>query len=179
MRADSQLMETGNKPSARRFDAADIGIASRAARVVLMLAALCGAIACSFSEGRKEAEQLAEQYFTKMQGGDIEGALSLYSARFYEVTSRAEWLAFLENQRARCGKPKTHPLVSWNVVSSFGTNAGTTTTLVYEVQYTNCRASEKMIIFKPAHGKIQIQGHFLTPKAGIQGDNDDSQALKT
>jgi hypothetical protein len=179
MRADSRPVEKGDKRPVKRLDAVDIRIAARAARVVLMLVALCGALGCSFSEDRKEAEQLAERYFTKMQGGDIEGALSLYSARFYEVTSRAEWLAFLENQRARCGKPETHPLVSWNVVSSFGTNAGTTATLVYEVRYTNCRVSEKMIIFKPSGGKIQIQGHFLTPKAGIENDKDDSQALKT
>jgi hypothetical protein len=39
--------------------------------------------------------------------------------------------------------------------------------------------SEKMIFFKPSGGKIQIQGHFVTPKAGIQNDKDDSPALKT
>jgi hypothetical protein len=175
----NQQMEKGDTRLVRRLDGVDIGIAIRAARLVLTLVALCGALGCSFSADRREAEQLAEQYFTKIQGGDIEGALSLYSARFYEVTSRAEWLAFLENQRARCGKPKTHPLVSWNVFSSFGVNAGTTTTLVYEVQYTSCRMSEKMTIFKPSGGKIQIQGHFLTPKAGMENHEDDAQALKT
>jgi hypothetical protein len=178
MEADSQLVKKGDKRWDRRFDT-DSRIARRAVRVVLILVALYGAVGCSFSQDRKEAERLAERYFTKMQGGDIEGALALYSARFYEVTSRAQWLAFLENQRARCGKPETHSLVSWNVVSSFGTNAGTTTTLVYEVQYTDCRVSEKMTVFKPSGGKIQIQGHFLTPNAGIQNDKDDSQALKT
>jgi hypothetical protein len=141
-----------------------------------MLVALCGAVGCSFSEDRKEAEQLAEQYFAKMQGGDIEGVLSLYSARFYDVTSRADWLAFLQNQRARCGTPKTHSLTTWNVFSSIGTNSGTRTTLVYEVQYSNCRVSEKMTIFKPSGGKIQIQGHFLKPEAGIRNDKGESQA---
>jgi hypothetical protein len=144
-------------------------------RVAVMVVALCAAIGCSFSDNRKEAEQLAEKYFSTMQGEDIEGVLPLYSARFYVVTSRAEWLAFLQNQRARCGAPKSHSLVTWNVLNSFGTNAGTTTTLVYDVQYANCRVSEKMTIFKPSGGKIQIQGHFLTPKAGIQNDKGDSQ----
>jgi hypothetical protein len=145
-----------------------------------MLVALHAAVGCSFSEDRKQAEQLAELYFSTIQGGDIEGVLSLYSARFYEVTSRADWVAFLENQRARCGTPKTHSLVTWNVLNSFGTNAGTTTTLVYDVQYSSCRVSEKMTLFKPSGEKIQIQGHFLTPKAGIQNDKEDSRAtLKT
>jgi hypothetical protein len=148
-------------------------------RAAVMVVALCAAIGCSFSDSRKEAEQLAEKYFSTMQGEDIEGVLPLYSARFYVVTSRAEWLAFLQNQRARCGTPKSHSLVTWNVLNSFGTNAGTTTTLVYDVQYANCRVSEKMTIFKPAGGKIQIQGHFLTPKAGIQNDRGDSQPTLT
>jgi hypothetical protein len=115
-----------------------------------------------------------------MQGGDIEGALSLYSAGFYEVTSRAEWQVLLENQRDRCDAPKTHTLVSWNVFNAFGTNAGTRTTLVYDVQYSSCRVSEKMITFKPDDGKIQIQGHWLKKQPGKQGDKGESQVtLKT
>jgi hypothetical protein len=145
-----------------------------------MLVMLCAVIGCSFSEDREEAEQLAEQYFSEMVSGDIEGVLSLYSARFYVGTPRAEWRAFLEKHRARCGTPNTYSLTTWHVFSSFGTNSGTTTTLVYDVQYSSCRVSEKMTIFKPSGGKIQIQGHFLTPKAGIQNDKRESQAtLKT
>ena len=154
----------------------EIGITSRALRAAVVLVALYAAMGCSSLEDKKEAEALAEQYFSKVQGGDIEGVLALYSARFYEVTSRAEWLAFLENQRARCGTPKAHSLVTWNVLNTFGTNAGTTTTLVYDVQYSSCRVSEKMTLFKPSGGQIQVQGHFLTPKARIQNDKADSQA---
>jgi hypothetical protein len=141
----------------------------------VMLVALCAAVGCSFTEDKKEAEGLAEQYFSKLQGGDIEGALSLYSAQFYEVTSRVDWLAFLQRQRARCGAPKTHSLASWNVVNSVGSNAGTRTTLVYDVQYSSCRVSEKMTIFRPSGGKVQIQGHFLTPRAATPGDKEAAQ----
>ena len=163
-----------------RANAVELSIARRAMRVGLMAFVLYAALGCSFSEDKKEAEQLAEQYFSKMQGEDIEGVLSLYSARFYEVTSRADWRAFLENQRARCGTPKTHSLVNWNVFNSFGTNSGTTITLVYDVQYSSCRVSEKITLFKPSGGKLQIQEHFLKPEAGIQNSKDDSQAtLKT
>ena len=151
------------------------GIASRAVRASVMLVALYAAMGCSFSRDREEAEQLAEQYFSKVQAGEMEGALSLYSARFYDVTSRADWLVFLQNQRARFGTPKTHLLVTWNVLNTFGTNAGTRTTLVYDVQYSSCRVSEKMTIFKPSGGRIQIQGHFLTPKAATPGDKETTQ----
>lgn len=154
-------------------------ILKRAAKVAVVLVALYAALGCSFSKDREEAEQLAEQYFSEMVSGDIEGVLSLYSPQFYEVTSRAEWLTFLENQRARCGTPKTYSLVTWNVFSSFGKNSGTRTTLVYDVQYTRCRVSEKMTLFKPTGGKIQIQGHFLTPKEGNRNEKGELEALKT
>ena len=161
---------------AGRFSSVRVAVAWRSARVAVMVVTLCAAMGCSFSEEKKEAEQPAEQYFAKMQGGDIEGVLSLYSARFYDVTSRADWLAFLQNQRARRGAPKTHSLTTWNVFSSIGTNSGTRTTLVYDVRYSSCRVSEKMTIFKASGGKIQIQGHFLKPEAGIQNDKGESQA---
>ncbi len=134
------------------------------------------AVGCGFSKDREEAEHLAEQYFSGMISGNMEAVLSLYSPKFYEVTSREEWRTFLENQRARCGTPKSYSLMTWNVFSSFGTNSGTRTTLDYDVQYTRCRVSEKMTLFKPSGGTIQIQGHLLTPKPGIQGDKGEVQA---
>lgn len=151
----------------------------RAIQVAAIVGALSAVIGCSFAGDRKEAEQLAEQYFAKMQGGDVEGALSFYSPRFYKATSRIEWLAFLQDQRARCGVPKTHSLKTWTVFSSIGRNAGTRTTLVYDVQYTSCRMSEKMTIFKPDGGEIRIDGHFLKPEAGKEHQLDSETTLKT
>jgi hypothetical protein len=147
----------------------------RTVRAAVMVVVLCAMIACGFSKDKKEAEQLAEQYFAKMQGGEVEGVLPLYSARFYEATSRADWLAILESQRTRSGAPKSHKLISWNVFDSFGTNSGVRTTLVYDVEYSTCRMSEKLIIFKPSGGEIQIQEHLLKHEAG-QNDKGESQA---
>ena len=156
----------------------EISILKPAVRAGVMLVALWAAIGCSFSKDREEAEQLAEQYFSEMVSGNMEGVLSLYSPQFYEITSRPEWQTFLQNQRARCGTPKTYSLVTWNVFSSFGTNAGTRTTLVYDVQYTRCRVSEKITVFKPFGGKIQIQGHLLTPKTGTSDEKGESRATQ-
>lgn len=148
----------------------------RSVRAAVMVLVLCAVIGCGFSKDKQEAEQLAEQYFAKMREGEVAGVLPLYSPRFYEATSRADWLAILESQRTRCGAPKSHKLISWNVFSSFGTNSGVRTTLVYDVQYSSCRMSEKLIVFKPSGGEIQIQGHALTPKAPAPGDNQAVQA---
>jgi hypothetical protein len=115
---------------------------------------------CGLSKGRQEAESVAERYFTAMDAGDIPGALSLYSARFYQVTSRAEWLQWLSDLRARCGPPRSHSLSSWKVMSTIGTNGGMRATLVYDVQYSSCRMSESFTIFKPTGGKTQVDAHL-------------------
>jgi hypothetical protein len=155
-------------------------ISRAAGRVAAMGIALCAMAGCSFSESRQEAEHLADQYFSVMQGPDVEPALALYSPRFYAATPRAEWLRFLKDQRARCGVPKTHSLVTWNVFSSMGTDSGVRTTLVYDVHYSNCQMSEKITTFKPSNGKIQILGHFLAPKSGTPDDKRAEPAtLKT
>jgi hypothetical protein len=134
--------------------------------------ALCAG--CGFTEDRKEAEQLAEQYFAKAMADDIDGVLGLYSPRFFAATSRDHWRQFLDEQRSRCGTPQSHRLVSWNVFSSFGSNAGVRTTLVYDVNYSSCRFAETLTIFKPSGGEIQIQGHVFTPKENDPGKGKDS-----
>ena len=149
-------------------------------RIAVISIALCALLGCSFSESKKEAERLADQYFSMMQGSDMQGVLGLYSPRFYQVTSRADWLNFLQQQQARCGVPKTHALVTWNVFSSMGSDSGVRTILVYDVHYTHCRVSEKLTTFKPTGGSIQIQGHFLTPMSGTPDDKAAAQStLKT
>lgn len=145
--------------------------------VVVMIFVAAGCSGCGFTEDRQEAEQLAEQYFAKAKAEDLDGMLSLYSPRFFEATSRDQWRQFLEEQRSRCGTPQSHTLINWNVFSSFGSNAGVRTTLVYDVKYSNCRVAEKLTIFKPSGGEIQIQGHFFTPKEGDPADKTSSTEI--
>jgi hypothetical protein len=86
------------------------------------------------------------------------------------------------------GKPTAHDVAQckqqdhnaygspdYHVFSSFGTNSGIRTTLVYDVQYSSCQMSEKLIIFKPSGAEIQIQGHLLKHEAG-QIEKGESQA---
>lgn len=168
-------MRKNRKRWAMKYGSLEVATTRRAARVALIVIALCVTIGCGLAKDRKEAEELAEQYFSTIRSGDIEGVLPLYSPQFYEATSLTDWLALLQNQRVRCGSPKSHSLVTWHVWSSIGTSAGVRTTLEYDVQYTSCRMSEKMTIFKPSGGKLQIQGHFLTPRVGKHDGPENSQ----
>jgi hypothetical protein len=129
---------------------------------------------CGFSEDRKEAEQLAEQYFAKAKAEDLDGVLALYSPRFFAATSRDHWRQFLGEQRLHCGTPQSHELIKWTVFSSFGSNAGVRTTLIYDVKYSSCRFAETLTLFKPSGGEIQIQGHFFRAKENDPGKGRDS-----
>jgi hypothetical protein len=158
-------------------------LANRSGRleaVMVMLFVAVGCAGCGFTEDRREAEQLAEQYFAKAKAEDLDGVLALYSPRFFAATSRDRWRQVLEEQRSRCGTPQSHTLINWHVFSSFGSNAGVRTTLVYEVNYSSCRVAETLTIFKPSGSEIQIEGHFLTPKEGDPADKTSSpQIFKT
>jgi hypothetical protein len=132
----------------------------RRARVILVAVTVSATAACGLTEGRQEAEAVADRYFAAIGAGDITGALSLYSERFYKVTPREKWLEWLNDVRARCGAPKSHSQTNWKVMSSVGSNGGTRVTLVYDVRYASCSVSETMMIFKPRGGEMQIEGHF-------------------
>jgi hypothetical protein len=129
---------------------------------------------CGFTHEREQAEQLADQYFARARAEDFDGVLSLYSPRFFAATSRQQWRRVLEEQRSRCGVPQSHELINWSVLSSFGSNAGVRTTLVYDVKYSSCQVAETLTIFEPSGGKIQIQGHFFKPKEANPADKKNS-----
>lgn len=146
----------------------------------LLLLSIATCVGCAFSADRKEAEQLAEQYFATVRAEDLDAVLSLYSPRFFATTPREEWRKFLGEQRSRCGTPQSHALVNWDVLNSIGSNSGVRTTLVYDVQYLSCRMFETITAFKPSGGKMQIQGHFFKPKdRDILERKDSSETMTT
>jgi hypothetical protein len=140
---------------------------------VMAMGIVAGALAaCGFSEGRDKAALVADQYFSAVQAGDITGALSLYSDRFYGVTARDKWTDFLNDVRRRCGVPKSHSLATWNVANLFGMNSGIRATLVYSVLYSSCKMTETMTIFIPDGEAGKIEGHFFNREPVTAGGSE-------
>lgn len=126
---------------------------------LVVLAALLAS--CGFSENKVDAERLVDHYFEVVAGPDVAAALSLYSPQFFEVTPRDNWANTLKQIRDRCGTPKSHTLKTWSVNSRFGTNGGSSATLVYDVEYTQCHMSETITTFRPDGGERKIIGHYF------------------
>jgi hypothetical protein len=133
----------------------------RAFLILSLALAMAAASACGSYASRNDAEAFAERYFAALQGGDVSGALALYSPKFFEGTPRGEWLATLQGVRERCGMPTSHSLENWVVTNRIGTDSGSSATLVYDVKYASCRLSETLVVFKPEGGEDKILRHIL------------------
>ena len=121
---------------------------------------------CGMSESREESIAVADRYFATIGSGDVTSALGFYSEKFFSVTPHADFERTLTDLLQRCGKVKSHKLASWATNSTVGMNAGSTTILVYDVEYSACETNETMKIFKPDGGKAQIVAHAIKVKAG-------------
>jgi hypothetical protein len=127
--------------------------AAPAAGLVLMAA-------CSF-QSDSDNRALIERYFSLAGANDLDGALKLYSDRFFTSTSRSEWRQVLNGLHERCGAIRAHTLSNWSQLNSFGSAAGSRSVLVYEVSYDRCRVAEAFTVFKPTDGTPAIVGHDI------------------
>jgi len=121
---------------------------------------------CGMSESREESIAVADRYFAAMSTGDVAAALRFYSEKFFATTPRPEFERTLTDLTQRCGKVTSHKLASWATNSTIGTNAGSTTMLLYDVQYSACETSETMKIFKADGGAPQIVAHAIKVQQG-------------
>jgi hypothetical protein len=138
---------------------------SRPARA-LLAAALALSGACSF-QSDQDNRALIERYFAAQSTGDMNGALKLYSDRFFANTSRSEWRQVLNSLHEHCGGIRSHTLSNWSQMNSFGTAAGSHSVLVYKVTYERCRVAESFTVFRPNNGTPAIVRHDIK----IEGDS--------
>jgi hypothetical protein len=129
--------------------------------------------ACSL-EGDAENRAVVDRYYETFGAGDINGALGLYSERFYSATSRADWSRTLHGMRERCGAVRSHKLVNWSQSRQLfsGDDSGPRSTLVYDVTYDSCEVTEAFTVFKPEDGKPKIMSQSIKVRqqrdAGVQ-----------
>jgi hypothetical protein len=135
-------------------------VLSRLCCLIVATAVLTAVSSCGLTGGRDEAKNLADRYFAASEKGDYESILSLYSPKFLAQTSREDTRTFLVNVHNRCGVPMSHTLQNWRVFSDFSSGS-TQVDLLYDVSYSRCRVSERILVLRPSGGKAQILGHHL------------------
>lgn len=125
--------------------------------VLAVLAAGCG-----MKQEKATAEAVATNLFAKVQLGDFDSAMSLYSPKFFEQTSKDEWKSLLGNLQKKLGSLESYELVTWNFKKQAHTSgSGTYWVLQYKVTYSKYPATETVTVFKPVGGTFQILGHNI------------------
>ena len=135
-------------------------VLSRLCCLIVAAAVLTALSSCGLTGGRDEAQDLADRYFAASEKGDYESILALYSPKFLAQTSREDIRTFLVNVHHRCGVPVSHTLQSWRIFSDFSSGS-TQVDLLYNVSYSRCRMSERILVLRPSGEKAQILGHHL------------------
>jgi Protein of unknown function (DUF4019) len=117
---------------------------------------------CSVKKEKAAVEAIAAKFFDKIKSGDFDSAMSLYSPKFFQQTSKDDWKSILVNLQSKLGSLERYELVSWNFKKQANTSgSGTYWALQYKVTYSKYPATESITIFRPVGGKFQILGHNI------------------
>ena len=134
--------------------------------LLTMLLLLSG---CGFSDSRKAAAEVMEQYFTALKGQDFPSALACYADAFFEDTSRQEWEAQLRHYNRQLGDLESYEAVSWNIQKHAGSNVGTFVRVIYRTRYSRHPAVEQFILTK-VQEDYRIVAHRIQAEAMPQGE---------
>jgi len=117
---------------------------------------------CDIKKEKVVAEAVVARLFIKVQAGDFESAMSLYSRKFFRRTPKDDWKSTLGNIHDKLGSLQNYELVNWNIrtqINTFG--CGTYCVMQYKVKYSMHPANETITMFKPIGSKFQIRGHNI------------------
>lgn len=125
--------------------------------LAVLIVGLAGTLlsGCGMREAKGEVELVAQAYFDCIQKADFDGAMELFSAKFFQATPREDWRAMQEKIGEKLGKLQSYNLVQWNVFKGKkpGGLSGTIVELGYEVTYEKYPAQVLMVVYKPVGGE--------------------------
>ncbi len=123
---------------------------------VVLIVGLAGTVlsGCGMGAAKGEAELVAQAYFDCIQKSDLDGAMEVFSAKFFQETSREDWRTVLEKVSEKLGPLQSYKLVRWNVFKGTkpGGLSGTLVQLGYQVTYQKYPAQVLMVVHKPVGG---------------------------
>jgi hypothetical protein len=124
--------------------------------LAVLIVSLAGALlsGCGMGEAKGEAELVAQAYFGCIQKTDFDGAMELFSTKFFQATPREDWRAMQEKIGEKLGKLQSYNLVRWNVFKGKKSGlSGTIVELGYEATYEKYPAQVLMVVYKPVGGE--------------------------
>ena len=122
--------------------------------------------ACGFKKAKEDAELAMTRHFEAIANHAEPAVLAGYDERFFAVVPREEWAKRLATVEAKLGEYKSFTVVSWNVQTKMGTDAGTQVALTCKVIYSKHPASEAMVLFRASDDDdFKIVKHGITSDA--------------
>lgn len=118
---------------------------------------------CAVGKDRPEAEKIATARFEFIKQHKFKESTDLYSPKFYEKTSRENWIKLTEKLHEKLGDMQSYTLMGWNYRKYAGTGlSGTFYELQYETIYDKYKAREILLVYKPIGGaEYKIIGHNI------------------
>ncbi len=123
--------------------------------------------ACGFSEGKAEAQKVAQSLFEERIACCDFGSEAYYSDIFWKNTDADQWRKIKVLVDKAMGPLKSYSLKDWNIKTTINTNqlSGTIVVLVYETTYAKGKGVETLTLHKPLLGKhFKIVGHHFNSK---------------
>ena len=141
----------------------------RKSLVALLVLAPMLIAGCRFFQVPPESQAVVTKYFQTVREGKLEDALTLYSPRFYEHTSRDKWRSMLEKIKQKLGTLQSYELTGWRVNRlAILPYPGTYSILTYRVKYAKYPADETITVYQPATGgEPEILGHNINSEGFI------------
>jgi hypothetical protein len=124
----------------------------------------------NLSNGPKEAQSVADLFYTDLKNNDLGSASKLYHVKFLQTTSLENVTVFINSVNSKIGPITAYNCVNSNVFSVSGSPSYSRVTLIYEITRTGYNSRETLILLKDdtntqfqiASWNIQSSG-LLTP----------------
>lgn len=135
--------------------------------IIMVITSMSG---CNIVEDKNEADQFMKTYFDTIKSKDFDKALTLYSDKFYEKTSKEDWLKALNTINKKLGDLENYEQNGFNINTQVGTeNSGTYYTFKYKVKYSKYDSVETFTLLRPTGKKeISILGHNINTDAFLK-----------
>jgi len=124
-------------------------------------------ISCTFNttrenreEDKKEAEQIAQNFYILIKENNSEKAFKLISKNLFKVTSKEKFNQILNQSYIECGNIKNDSLVHWETLVIKGSNPKSEYVLIYNVKRDIKNTQEKFTLHKEGDS-IKIIGYDI------------------
>ena len=112
-------------------------------------------------EDKAAAEQVSNKLYGYVKSKQFEEAMSLFSTRFFEVTSREKLMKMFTKTNEKLGDLLETSVENWQTRKVEGTDPSTNYMFLYKNKYSRFESEESIQMQKEADGQIRITAYYI------------------